>query len=184
MAFRDDERGSDTLAFDERIGRQGGPMNNQIDVVGFRSSGFQDAGHTQHETIGRRVIGGENFTRCLPAVFFENHVGKSTANIDGESRKSVGHRSPLCCLSFFAAHKAQLLGEPQSLDGSSMKTERHKWKSIVSNQTGMIWLIYRNAKCLFHKKIPAGVHRPARLENSSVTFSTFLLSLPMSALGI
>ncbi len=79
------ERGARALALDQRVGREGGAVDDDLDVTGTNPGRFErGADALEHRLLGRRRRG-EDLDRPLPRLPLGDHVGEGTANVDGDT---------------------------------------------------------------------------------------------------
>jgi len=88
------ERGLRTLAFDQRVGRQGRAVDDDR-KIGRRERGFAQYAldRLDYGTLGR-LGGGQDLDAVAPPICFERDIGKSAADVDTQSATRRHHRSP------------------------------------------------------------------------------------------
>ncbi len=83
MALGHDERGLGALLLDQRIGRQGGSMNDQLDIAWLSPRRFKHLHSGGQEALRRKCRRGQQLFGRIDAVFLEHGVGEGAADIDG-----------------------------------------------------------------------------------------------------
>ena len=84
--FGSDERGLRALALDQRVGRQRGAEDEDVQRAGFEPGLREDLGDGGDHGFFRRARRGEHLAGPALAARLENDVRESPADIDGETR--------------------------------------------------------------------------------------------------
>ena len=84
--FGSDERGLRALALDQRVGRQRGAEDEDVQRAGFEPGLRKDLGDGGDHGFFRRARRGEHLAGPALAARLENDVRESPADIDGETR--------------------------------------------------------------------------------------------------
>ena len=95
VAFCNDKRGFRALALDQRVGRQGGAVDDEGDVARSGPGLAQHLADARHEAFGGGGCCRQHLAAGLDAAAFENHVGEGAADIDSKSGAPGVHREVL-----------------------------------------------------------------------------------------